>query len=65
MGGPELAREVQSRFPGIAVLFTSGYTDLANVDRSALGEETELLKKPYRKADLARTVRLVLDQAKL
>ena len=64
MSGPELAAEVQDRFPGVAVLYTSGYTDLANVDRSTLGEDAELLQKPYRKADLARKVRLALDQAR-
>ena len=65
MSGPQLAMEVRNRFPGIAVLYTSGYTDLVNVDQSAFDEDTELLQKPYRKADLARKVRLVLDQARL
>ena len=64
MSGPQLAVEVRNRFPGIAVLCTSGYTDLANVDRSTLGDDAELLQKPYRKADLARKVRLALDQAR-
>ena len=63
MSGLELAVEVRSRFPGIAVLYTSGYTELVNFDRSLFDEDTELLQKPYRKADLARNVRLVLDQA--
>jgi PAS domain S-box-containing protein len=63
MSGPELAAEVRSRYPGIAVLYTSGYTDLVGTDQSAFGEDAELLQKPYRKADLARTVRQILDQA--
>ncbi|MEE9289392.1 MAG: response regulator, partial [Alphaproteobacteria bacterium] len=65
MSGTELAAEVQSRFPGIAVLYTSGYTELANFDEGTLAEDTELLQKPYRKADLARKVRRALDQARL
>jgi hypothetical protein len=55
--------EVRKRYPGIMILYTSGYTDLGNVDMSAFDEDTELLQKPYRKADLARKVRQVLDQA--
>jgi CheY-like chemotaxis protein len=65
MSGPELAAEVRDRFPGIAVLCTSGYTELANIDQSAFSEGTELLQKPRRKADLARKVRHALDQAQL
>ncbi|MEE8213575.1 MAG: response regulator, partial [Alphaproteobacteria bacterium] len=65
MSGPQLAAEVQSRFPGMAVLYTSGYTELANFDEGTLAEDTELLQKPYRKADLARKVRRALDQARL
>ncbi len=64
MSGPDLALEVQCRFPGIAVLYTSGYTGLANVDQSAFGKDIELLQKPYRKADLARKVRRALGQAR-
>jgi len=64
VSGPELAAKVQSRFPGIAVLYTSGYTELADFDKSTFREEVELLQKPYRKADLARKVRLALDRAK-
>jgi PAS domain S-box-containing protein len=64
MSGPELAAEVRGRYPGIAVLYTSGYTDLVGTDQSAFGEDTELLQKPYRKADLARMVRQALDQAR-
>jgi PAS domain S-box-containing protein len=65
MSGPELALEVQSRFPGIAVLFTSGYTELANINENTFADDKVLLQKPYRKADLARNVRLALDQAQL
>ncbi|MBT3792541.1 MAG: PAS domain-containing protein [Rhodospirillales bacterium] len=63
MSGPEIAAEVRKRYPGIVVLYTSGYTDLGNVDMSAFDEEAELLQKPYRKADLAQKIRQVLDQA--
>ncbi len=62
MSGPELAAEVRECFPGMAVLYTSGYTDLAKIDRSTFNENADLLQKPYRKIDLARKVRLALDQ---
>ncbi|MDX1485042.1 MAG: PAS-domain containing protein [Alphaproteobacteria bacterium] len=64
MSGPQLAAEVERRHPGIAVLYTSGYTDLANVGESAIGEGAELLQKPYRKADLARKVRGAIDRGR-
>jgi len=65
MNGPDLVLEVQSRFPGIPVLYTSGYTDLAHFDRGLFDQDIELLRKPYRKVDLARKVRLALDKSKL
>ena len=56
----ELARIARQRLPGIAVLFTSGYTQ--NVftygDRLEIG--VELLPKPYSLEGLARRVRQVL-----
>ncbi len=44
---PELARKAQERLPGIAVLFTSGYTENAIVHGGRLDEGIELLSKPY------------------
>ena len=63
MSGPQLAAEVRRRHPGMAVLYTSGYTDLANFESSAFGDDVELLQKPYRKADLARKIRTAIDRA--
>ncbi|MBT3792215.1 MAG: PAS domain-containing protein [Rhodospirillales bacterium] len=64
MNGPEIAAEVRKSFPGIAILYTSGYADLGRDEMNGLGEACELLHKPYRRAGLARKVRMVLDQAK-
>lgn len=58
---PELARHARHLVPGIAVLFTSGYTQNAIVHAGRLDEGVELLSKPYRRADLARKVRQILD----
>ena len=44
---PELARRARQRLPGLAVLFTSGYTDNAIVHGGRLDAGVELLSKPY------------------
>jgi len=62
MSGPMLAREAQSRRPELKVLFMSGYTRNAVVHNGVLDEGTHLLMKPFRKADLASKIRLLLDE---
>jgi CheY-like chemotaxis protein len=57
---PELARKARERIPGIAVLFTSGYTENAIVHGGRLDPGVELLSKPYTREALARKVRHVL-----
>ncbi len=57
---PELARKARERVPGIAVLFTSGYTQNAIVHGGRLDAGVELLSKPYTREELARKVRHVL-----
>ncbi len=64
MSGPQLAADAVVLCPDISVLYTSGYTQLAQGASSGLEEAGELLHKPYRKADLAHRVRSVLDTAK-
>jgi PAS domain S-box-containing protein len=61
MNGRELADEVARKHPAIKVLYTSGYTDNAIVHHGRLDPGVLLLGKPYRKADLARMVRVALD----
>jgi signal transduction histidine kinase/DNA-binding response OmpR family regulator len=58
---PELARQARLLVPGIGVLFTSGYTQNAIVHAGRLDTGVELLSKPYRRGDLARKVRSMLD----
>jgi PAS domain S-box-containing protein len=62
MNGRELAEEAVRRRPAIKVLYTSGYTESAIVHHGRLDPNVLLLAKPYRKSDLARMVRLALDQ---
>ncbi|WP_207480213.1 response regulator [Arenibaculum pallidiluteum] len=58
--GPELASRARERQPGIAVLFTSGFTDNAIVHDGRLDAGVELLSKPYTQEALARKLRQVL-----
>ena len=61
---PELARIAQRQFPGIKVLFTSGYTQNAIVHGGKLDENVELLSKPYSRDELGLKIRSVLGPAK-
>jgi CheY-like chemotaxis protein len=61
MNGRELATEVVRRVPGIQVLYMSGYTEDAIMHHGRLDADAKLLQKPFRRADLARAVRSVLD----
>lgn len=61
MNGVVLAREARLRRPMLKVLLTTGYAE-ASLDRTdAGGVEFDLLNKPYRRNDLIRRVRTVLD----
>ncbi|MBV9571513.1 MAG: CHASE3 domain-containing protein [Alphaproteobacteria bacterium] len=61
----ELARAAKEMLPDIRVLFTSGYTQNAIVHHGRLDEGVELLSKPYRKDELARKLRGLLQQGSL
>jgi CheY-like chemotaxis protein len=61
LNGRQLADEVVKRRGAIKVLYTSGYTEDAIVHHGRLDPGVALLNKPYRKLDLARKVREVLD----
>jgi CheY-like chemotaxis protein len=65
MPGPiktrDMARIAKEKLPNLKVLFTSGYTQNAIVHNGKLDEGIEILSKPYRKDDLARKLRAMLD----
>jgi len=60
MNGRQLAEEVAKRRSALKVLFTSGYTENAMVHHGRLDPGVLLLAKPYRRAELARMVRVAL-----
>jgi two-component system, cell cycle sensor histidine kinase and response regulator CckA len=61
MTGRDLAEQARRLRPNIRVLYTTGYTENAIVHQGKLDRGVQLLSKPYRKRDLARLVRTVLD----
>lgn len=63
MKSTELAREAARQRPGLAILFTSGYTENSIVHDGRLDSGVHLLSKPYTSDAMARKVRQVLDKA--
>jgi two-component system, cell cycle sensor histidine kinase and response regulator CckA len=59
MNGLELARVAVGRLPSLRVVVTSGFPDMKLADASL--NNLRLLSKPYRKDDLARTLREAFD----
>lgn len=63
MTGFELAGKVHELRPDLPVLFTSGYEHASmDIGDDAIGD-FELLRKPYRREQLALALRLVFDRA--
>ena len=60
MDGPSAAAEIRSLRPEIAVLFITGHVD-ERIRRGALGEEADVLEKPFRPGELVERVRRALD----
>lgn len=64
IGGPELADRVLKRYPGMPVLYMSGYTRDAVIKRDTLEGDFVFLQKPFAPADLYRKIREILDRKK-
>ena len=61
--GPDLARRAREKFPGLRVLFTSGYTK-AEFDNGNAIELGSLINKPYERAQLAEAIQAALHTAR-
>jgi signal transduction histidine kinase len=59
--GAEVAVAARSKYPGLPILFVSGYSD-SSVLEAAVGDTT-LLRKPFRPIELAAAVRSVLESS--
>ena len=61
MGGRALAGRLHDQFPGIRVLFTSGFPDEGATPGDVSDTSVSFLPKPFTPGSLARQVRQVLD----
>lgn len=61
MDGNELAEAARRLRPGLAVLMTSGYDDKVLKGDSAPGRSRDVLRKPYRREQLAASIQRCLD----
>jgi CheY-like chemotaxis protein len=61
MDGSGLAKITAERWPGMKVLFMSGYSENAARNHERVAPDAHVLSKPFRKIDLAMRVREVLD----
>ncbi len=62
MSGPDLARSLAPRRPGMRVLYISGYTDDKLRHASIAGSEVVLIQKPFQLADLTHKLREILGR---
>jgi two-component system cell cycle sensor histidine kinase/response regulator CckA len=62
MSGPQLAAELQSRYPAIRTLFMSGYTGDFLTRHGVTAPDAEFLAKPFTLQALAAKVRNLLDR---
>jgi PAS domain S-box-containing protein len=62
VSGRKLADEARRRYPGLKVLFTTGYAPSGAEHDGALNRSVDLLAKPFTIDKLARQVRDILDR---
>jgi hypothetical protein len=58
--GRQLAIDALHRWPSLRVLYTSGDGENDTVHQGSLDAGAPLLAKPYRKAELAKMIRIAL-----
>ena len=61
INGYELAEQVTAKRSDIKILLTSGYTEKVMIHKGYARFNENLLSKPYKRADLAKRVRVILD----
>ena len=62
MDGYQLALQASSEYPRLKILLTSGFTARTVSENGLAHFSANLLHKPYRKSELARHIRQVLDE---
>ena len=61
MTGSQLADAALALRPGLKVLFTSGYAENTALHQGRLDRSVQLIRKPYRRRDLAAKLRQALE----
>ncbi|HIG10214.1 MAG: ATP-binding protein [bacterium] len=64
MDGKQLSERVLEMFPGLPVLYISGYADNIIARHGVLGDGVELIGKPFSATELQRRVRKLLDHGR-
>lgn len=64
MSGHDLAQKVLRLYPQLRILYMSGYTRETIVHNGRLDENAILLEKPFRRQDVARKIREILDSGR-
>jgi CheY-like chemotaxis protein len=64
MSGPEMTRRLARLYPGVPVLYTSGYTRSVVVENGSQSTEFEFLQKPYTSQELLHRLHQILDAQK-
>jgi PAS domain S-box-containing protein len=63
MSGRDLSKELVALYPGLRVIYMSGYTQDAALHEEAEAGQVDFLQKPFSAATLVNTAREVLDRA--
>jgi CheY-like chemotaxis protein len=63
MSGFELAKQVKREYPGIRILYLSGYAAETIANHGAPEESAAFLAKPFSPSELVRKLREVLGEA--
>lgn len=64
MSGPELTRRLTKLYPGIPVLYTSGYTRSVVIENGSQAKDFEFLQKPYTSQELLQRLQQILAAPK-
>jgi len=56
LNGAEVAKKARTRWPGLPIVLASGYADTGAIEE-AVGQDTKLLRKPFRIDELLEAVR--------
>ena len=62
LGGHALYERIRDRYPGIHVLYVSGYTDETIAHHGVLNAGVQFLQKPFSMATLLAKIRETLDE---